>query len=115
MRRRQKFKPRVDVIKKSYPSPNHAPRKMKIQFLVIHCTATASTQAALDILTTPEPPSTNPVSAHYVIDDATPTEYDLVPENLVAWHAGISSWQGVSGLNGPSVGVEFQNPTEDKV
>lgn len=45
-------------------------------------------------------------SAHYLIhrDGAV---WRLVPEALVAWHAGVSEWRGHSGLNEWSIGVEL--------
>jgi N-acetyl-anhydromuramyl-L-alanine amidase AmpD len=55
---------------------------------------------------------TNPaakVSAHVVIArDGTITQ--LVPFNKVAWHAGVSKWNGKSGCNSFTIGIEIVNP-----
>jgi N-acetylmuramoyl-L-alanine amidase len=34
----------------------------------------------------------------------------LVPENRLAWHAGISRWRGHTVPNDRSVGIEIVNP-----
>ncbi|MFB6317717.1 N-acetylmuramoyl-L-alanine amidase [Saccharicrinis sp. FJH54] len=57
-------------------------------------------------------------SAHIVID-RTGHIYQLVPFNTVAWHAGPSSYDGRSGYNNFSIGIEIDNagilePSGDK-
>lgn len=48
-------------------------------------------------------------SAHFVVErDGTITQ--MVPTNKRAFHAGVSHWKGVSGLNSCSVGIEIVNP-----
>lgn len=48
------------------------------------------------------------VSCHYFIDyDGTISQ--LVQDEHKAWHAGISYWQGISGLNNYSIGIEVAN------
>lgn len=48
-------------------------------------------------------------SAHFVVErDGTITQ--MVPTNRRAYHAGVSSWKGVVGLNSCSVGIEIVNP-----
>jgi N-acetylmuramoyl-L-alanine amidase len=49
------------------------------------------------------------VSAHYLIDEDG-SVIALVPEPARAWHAGVSAWQGESGLNDRSIGIELVNP-----
>lgn len=49
------------------------------------------------------------VSAHYLIDEDGSVSA-LVPEDRRAWHAGVSAWQGVAGLNDRSIGIELVNP-----
>jgi len=55
---------------------------------------------------------TNPASrasAHLVIaEDGTITQ--LADFDVRTWHAGPSSWDGLSGLNGYSIGIEMANP-----
>jgi len=48
-------------------------------------------------------------SADFVVEvDGTITQ--MVPTNCRAYHAGVSAWKGVSGLNSCSVGIEIVNP-----
>ncbi|MBF0195987.1 MAG: 1,6-anhydro-N-acetylmuramyl-L-alanine amidase AmpD, partial [Magnetococcales bacterium] len=47
------------------------------------------------------------VSAHFLIKrDGTITQY--VPVSKMAWHAGVSKWQGRNRCNDFSVGVELE-------
>lgn len=88
------------------PSPNFNERNgQAIQFLVIHCTAMATAEDAIQRLCDPA----SKVSAHYVVDEAG-TVYRLVAEENRAWHAGISYWDGASDLNSSSIGIEIANP-----
>lgn len=49
------------------------------------------------------------VSSHYVVDEDG-TTYRLVEEENRAWHAGVSFWRGLRGLNDRSIGIEIINP-----
>ncbi|WP_112287285.1 N-acetylmuramoyl-L-alanine amidase (plasmid) [Rahnella variigena] len=80
----------------------------RIRFLVIHYTA-EDFHNALNTLTDEH------VSAHYLIpakpplEDGKPVAWQLVPENMRAWHAGASGWRGRTNLNDTSVGIELEN------
>lgn len=51
------------------------------------------------------------VSAHYLImEDGT--LYQMVEEAHTAWHAGISQWGDIVGLNTHSIGIEISHPGE---
>ncbi|TFH77061.1 MULTISPECIES: N-acetylmuramoyl-L-alanine amidase [Pseudomonas] len=90
--------PRYDT---SHPSANHDSRA---QFVIVHYTS-ASLERSLQLLTHGE------VSSHYLIgDDKNGTIYKLMDENLRAWHAGESEWQGRTWLNSSSIGIEIVNP-----
>jgi N-acetylmuramoyl-L-alanine amidase len=52
------------------------------------------------------------VSCHYFVDEAGGI-IQLVPEERRAWHAGISSWFGVTDINSCSIGIEIVNPGHD--
>jgi len=74
------------------------------KYLVIHFTAGQSAEAAVDWLSRKD----SKASAHVVIGrDGGITQ--LVPFNRVAFHAGASSWEGLSGLNQYSIGIELDN------
>lgn len=52
------------------------------------------------------------VSCHYfVFEDGRIVQ--SVPEEKRAWHAGVSSWKGVSDNNSRSIGIEISNPGHD--
>lgn len=80
----------------------------RIRFLVIHYTA-EDFHNALNMLTDEH------VSAHYLIparpqvEDGKPVAWQLVPESLRAWHAGVSGWRGRNNLNDTSIGIELEN------
>jgi N-acetylmuramoyl-L-alanine amidase len=72
------------------------------RWLVIHYTASGSASEAINWFANPQ----SKVSAHVVIArDGTITQ--CVPFNRRANHAGESTWQGVSGLNRHSIGIEL--------
>lgn len=74
------------------------------RYLIMHYTAGASAESSIRHLTK----NGAGASAHVVIGrDGAVTQ--LVPFNKVAWHAGVSRWQGLSGLNQHSIGIELDN------
>lgn len=73
-------------------------------YLVFHYTAGRNAQSSIDWLTNPEAKA----SAHLVLArDGSICQ--LAPFNVKTWHAGISHWDGLSGLNGYSIGIEMDN------
>lgn len=77
---------------------------LKPRFLVMHYTAGRDAESSIRWLTRPDARA----SAHLVIGrDGAVTQ--LVPFDRVAWHAGPSRWDGVSGLNQHSIGIELDN------
>lgn len=91
-----------------YPSPNQSERLpgSSIEYLIIHYTG-CGLETSLKILT--DAASNHPVSAHYVIGE-TGQIYQLVSEDRLAWHAGLSYWQNKERLNTWSIGIELINP-----
>jgi len=87
------------------PSPNHDAREGPVDHLVLHYTGMRSAGAALARLCDPAAR----VSSHYLVDEDG-TAYALVDEARRAWHAGISFWRGMTGLNDRSIGIEIVNP-----
>ena len=93
------------LVHREVPSPNWNERKLPVTMVVLHYTGMETAQAALDRLCDPAAE----VSAHYMIDeDGTVT--GLVDEDKRAWHAGRSSWRGITDVNSASVGIELVNP-----
>ena len=88
------------------PSPNHDTRGgVAVDILVLHYTGMKSGAAALSRLCDPAAK----VSAHYTIDEDG-TVYAMVPEEMRAWHAGVSCWAGARDINARSIGIELVNP-----
>ncbi len=88
------------------PTPNHGGTfaKKRPDTIVIHYTATATARQAEDTLINPRVKA----SAHVIIDrDGSITQ--LLPFNLIAWHAGESSHLKRKNLNKYSIGIEIVN------
>lgn len=93
------------------PSANYSER---VKSLVIHFTAIDYAES-VDALV-----EEGGLSAHYLIPESgdlsdpigTPRVIQLVDESKRAWHAGQSFWQGRTGLNDHSIGVEIVNVPE---
>ncbi|MEO0031167.1 MAG: hypothetical protein RIS94_925 [Pseudomonadota bacterium] len=93
------------LVHREAPSPNWNERKLPVSMVVLHYTGMQTADEALERMCDPAAE----VSAHYMIDeDGTVTR--LVPEDKRAWHAGRSSWRGITDVNSASVGIEMVNP-----
>ena len=99
------FSPDSKFATRVVPSPNHDARAAPIDMIVLHYTGMTDADAALARLCDPAAK----VSSHYLVnDDGAVTQ--LVPEAQRAWHAGVSSWHGVTDINSCSIGIEIDNP-----
>jgi N-acetylmuramoyl-L-alanine amidase len=87
------------------PSPNFDARPDGVEALVLHYTGMQTGEAALARLCD----KAAKVSCHYLVEEDG-TVYQLVEEQNRAWHAGVSAWRGVRGLNDSSIGIEIVNP-----
>lgn len=77
---------------------------MTPEYLVVHYTAGSSAEGSVAWMCNPAAKA----AAHLVIGrDGSLTQ--LAPFNRVTWHAGKSEWEGRSGLNGFSIGIELDN------
>ena len=74
----------------------------KIDFLVLHHIEANSFEHAISQL------KEHKVSSHFLVDELGKI-FELVDENDVAYHAGVSFWRGYEGLNKNSIGIEFIN------
>ena len=90
------------------PSPNFGVRRSSVDMLVLHYTGMGSADAAIELLRTPAAE----VSCHYVIrEDGSIVQ--MVAEGARAWHAGLSSWEGITDTNSRSIGIEIVNGGHD--
>ncbi len=80
------------------PSIHYNQRQHPIEMLVIHSMAHNAVEgiARLDGLK---------LSTHYIVD-FDGTIWQCVDEKNRAWHAGVSSWQGLTDINSRSIGIE---------
>ncbi|MEM1399284.1 MAG: N-acetylmuramoyl-L-alanine amidase [Pseudomonadota bacterium] len=87
----------------SGPSPNHD-GPMVPRFIILHYTAMDDVDAVERWLCNPD----SKVSAHLIVgrDGAV---RQIVPFNTIAWHAGVSRWGDLVGLNQCSIGIELVN------
>lgn len=86
------------------PSPNHDVRRPVL--IVIHFTDQHSVQQSLDTLRGSN--SGGPVSAHYLVG-ADGHIYQLVADQLRAWHGGSGHWGTITDINSASIGIELDN------
>ena len=80
-------------------------KKSKIIYLVFHYTGMKSENLALKRLLN----KSSKVSCHYFIKN-NGSILNLVPDEYVSWHAGISSWKELKKINKYSIGIEIHNP-----
>ena len=95
------------LVARLHPSPNIEPRRAGFSptILLMHYTGLDDVDRAIDWLSRPE----SKVSCHYVIAaDGVITQ--MVAEEMRAWHAGLSCWQGETDINSASIGIEIDNP-----
>jgi len=76
--------------------------KRQIDFLILHHLQANSIAETIEALEHYE------VSAHFLIDNNGKI-VQLVDENDISFHAGVSCWNGFEGLNINSIGIEFIN------
>lgn len=95
------------LLEAEYVTKTETPNKggsLDPKYLIIHFTAGQSCQSSVDWLCNPQAKA----SAHLVVGrDGNITQ--LAPFNVVAWHAGKSGWNGLTGMNQYSIGIELDN------
>ena len=91
-------------INSNHPSPNFTDKRNGgcPKILVMHYTASHTTEASLATLTS----KTSEVSAHYLIPPKGKEVYLLVNEEKRAWHAGVARWGDTDDVNSNSIGLE---------
>ncbi len=88
-------------------SPNIEPRRGHVRpdMIVLHYTGMDSAAAACAWLCD----AGSKVSCHYLVgEDGRITQ--MVGEEMRAWHAGVSVWEGDADINSRSIGIELHNP-----
>ena len=99
-----------NIVPCSSPNRRKVKGKRAITCVVIHATATSGLASPKEWLCDPA----SEVSAHYLMD-VDGTIYQLVDDNDVAWHAGVSEWNGQENVNDFSIGIELVNANDGKM
>lgn len=88
------------AVSSRYRSPRNAQRKLRksTRFIVLHTTE-GSAKGSLEKL------SANG-ECHYVVDEGGAV-YAIVDKGRIAYHAGLSMWDGKTDLDGSSIGIEI--------
>lgn len=73
-------------------------------YLIVHYTAGSDAESSVSHFQD----ESAKASAHLVIG-RDGRVWQLVPFNMKAWHAGVSSWGGRDGVNSFSIGIELDN------
>jgi N-acetylmuramoyl-L-alanine amidase len=93
------------------PSPNFGerPANATINTIVLHATVEPTTEGTIGIFLN----RARQVSAHFVVGrDGRVVQ--MVPLEKRAWHAGVSTWDGMKDINNVSVGIEMVNLNDGK-
>ena len=78
-------------------SPNYSRNtrpKKTIKFVIIHYTGMQSEIESIKRLINPN----SKVSTHYFVKN-NGTIVNMVPDEYVAWHAGVANWKNLKSLN----------------
>jgi N-acetylmuramoyl-L-alanine amidase len=88
-------------------APNVEPRRGAAwpDMLILHYTGMADARLAREWLCS----TGSGVSCHYLVDEQGAIT-QMAGEEMRAWHAGESSWQGETDINSRSIGIEIHNP-----
>lgn len=86
-------------------SPNVSSGNLNQKYLVFHFTAGRSLESYVNFVTNPDFRTSD-----HIIIGRDGKVVQLVPFNVIAWHAGRSKWAGDIGLNRYSIGITFDNP-----
>lgn len=79
---------------------------LRARFVLLHYTAGRTLDSAVTSLCARKPQGS--ASAHIVLGrDGRIVQ--LAPFDVVTWHAGVSQWNGINGLNAHAIGIEMDN------
>lgn len=99
---------RYAIVDALSPNTNPRPGGAAIDLVILHYTGMEDGPSAIKRLRDPEAR----VSCHYVVEEDGRV-FRLAPEDVRAWHAGVSSWAGITDVNSHSIGIEIVNGGHD--
>lgn len=85
------------------PSPNIGKAKKGYKVIIVHFDGASGTQGLNWLLD-----KTSKVSSELWLSREGKI-IQLAPFNVTCWHAGVSSWRGLEGMNNYAIGIEVQN------
>jgi N-acetylmuramoyl-L-alanine amidase len=89
------------------PSPNHSTRTAPVSAILLHADAATRIESSLDWVRRAE----SKVSYHVMVGRNGSTFHVVHPDRK-AWHAGVSSMDGVANVNDFAVGVCLSNSNQ---
>lgn len=92
------------IIRRTSPNADARRGGVRPDILLLHFTNMATAEAAVERLCD----AAAAVSCHYVIAEDGRV-WQLVPEDVRAWHAGLGCWGDVTEVNSRSIGIELAN------
>jgi AmpD protein len=92
------------------PNFNHRPHDVIVSAIILHADEDASIASSINYVCTPG--LADPPVAYHCIVGRTGNIYELVDPEERAWHAGVSSFNGVPDCNNYSVGVCLSNKND---
>lgn len=96
------------IFKQTFPTPaEHSAGKNTCKYIVLHHTGTkeGTINGVLDGLNK----RADYASCHYCVD-TNGDVYKMGNDTDILWHAGVSSWNGLTDLNNHSIGIETIGP-----
>ncbi len=75
-------------------------------FLIMHYTAGRNLESSVESLCTKKPQGN--ASSHIVLG-RDGRIFQMAPFNVITWHAGVSQWNGLDGMNHYAIGIEMDN------
>lgn len=99
---------RYAIVDALSPNTNPRPEGAAIDLIILHYTGMEDGPSAIKRLRDPEAR----VSCHYVVEEDGRV-FRLAEEGMRAWHAGVSSWGGITDVNSHSIGIEIVNGGHD--
>lgn len=93
-----------DNTKVPFVPTNNKGEIIEPKFLIMHYTASPSAESTINWFKNPK----SRASAHVVISRSGEVT-QMIPFNQKAWHAGLSEWNNLVGMNSHSIGIELEN------
>lgn len=93
-----------DNTKVPFVATNNKGETIEPKYLIMHYTASPSAENTINWFKNPK----SRASAHVVIS-RTGEITQMIPFNQKAWHAGLSEWNNLVGMNNYAIGIELEN------